>query len=198
MSNLEERIKQQQLLPERIEQVDALLERRAKMLENRIENAETPEDDRRITRLQGRIDRANRIRDELTGQLASSDLAPLKDEFSINTRVDNERGMGWFEITITNSPYDNTYVPNDPLIVGYSGCHKNPVNASSRCTHSRRTLANGDYWREGLTGTQVLMAGSSIMTRIFNDYEPSFIGVGRDKKYHTSNLNHIDWLFTEV
>ena len=50
---LSQQIEQQLMLPERIEKVDRLLERRERILERRIANAETEKDQERIVRLQG-------------------------------------------------------------------------------------------------------------------------------------------------
>ena len=193
---LSQQIEQQLMLPERVEKVDRLLERRERILERRIANAETEKDQERIVRLQGRIDRAERIRDELTGQLNSDQLAPLKDEFNIRTEVSD--GIGWFYVTITNSPYDSTYVPNDPLVLSYSGCQKNPVGASSRCSRRSGSLANGDYWSEGLTGTQELRQGSSGFASILEDYDLSFLGIGRNKNYPSFAGPNIAWIYNEI
>ena len=196
---LNAQIEQQLLLPERIEKVNALLEKRAIKLEQRKATAETELDQKRIERLEGRIDRAERIRDELTGQLNSDELAPLKDEFSIRPEVVD--GMGRFYVTIVNSPYDNTYVPNDPLVLGYRGCQKNPVNASSRCSNRRGSFANGDYWKEDPVNTMELWSGSSGFSRIINDYDLSFLAIAVDMTYGSGWVDQpgkLRWIYDEM
>ena len=184
----------QEQLPERIDEINALIERREAKLAQWEETAETELDFKRVRKLTERIARAKRIRDELTGQLEAPEPSLPKDEIEIATSVD-DKGIGWFTVKITNSPYDNTYVPNDPLILKYNGCAKDPgLFAAKRCVTKRRGLASGDYWTEGPIGTQEFVLGSKSFAKLFEDYDTNSLTLGRDLD-PDGPMGTVNWMY---
>ena len=198
--DLKDRMKAQAALPERIENIAELLVKRERMLARQIVDAETDEDYVKIEKLKGRIDRAERIYDELTGQLNSATLAPLKDSFSITSEVitGEDCSSGVFNVTITNSPYDITYVPNDPLVLEYKGCKKGGKRKTRRCAYGMETLTNEDYWTEGLTGTQTVSVSGKGFARLIEDFDLSSLSLGRDGQYPTDQLTNVTIFFDQI
>ena len=188
--------KLQRKLKRQIKGVKALIEKRELMMDQRLEVAETEQDFFRIRKLQARIVRSNALLDELTEQKKSFAPAPKKDAFSITSRID-EDGKGVYDISITNSPYDNTYVPNDPLVFQYQGCKTEPDDLISFCSTAAVELASGDYWDVGSTGTKNFSVKSAQFATLISDYDASglIVGFNQDPLAPTKTLEHIKPLF---
>ena len=188
--------KLQSKLKGQIEAVKSLIQKREDMMDQRLASAETENDFFLVRKLQARIVRSNALLDELTGQKESFAPAAPKDVFSITSRLTDD-GYGWYDISITNSPYDNTFVPNDPLVFQFQGCETTPDNMFSFCSTATEELASGDYWDVDPTGTKNFSISSQRFATLINEYDVAglTIGLNKDPDAPTKTLEHLKVVF---
>lgn len=188
--------KLQSKLKRQIEGVKLLIQKREDMMDQRLASAETENDFFLVRKLQARIVRSNALLDELTGQKESFAPAAPKDVFSISSRLTDD-GYGWYDISITNSPYDSTFVPNDPLVFQFQGCETTPDNMFSFCSTATEELASGDYWDVGPTGTKNFSISSQRFATLINEYDVAglTISLNKDPDAPTKTLEHLKVVF---
>ena len=117
---------------------------RLNRLEERLEDLDPITNYKRVQRIQNRIDR-------LESKLP-------QDEFEIT-----HRGDGMFDIQVTDSPYDDTYVGGTSLKFSVSGVRPNNKNGTQRQTASIMIHSFDD--EEGST-----FLGSSSFDKIEDNY----------------------------
>ena len=117
---------------------------RLNRLEERLEDLDPITNYKRVQRIQNRIDR-------LESKLP-------QDEFEIT-----HRGDGMFDIQVTDSPYDDTYVGGTSLKFSVSGVRPNNKNGTQRQTASIMIHSFDD--EEGST-----FVGSSSFDKIEDNY----------------------------
>lgn len=127
------------------------LESKVDRLEGRLSDLDPITDHKKIQRIQNRIDTFNNRIDKLSNRLP-------QDEFEITHR---ENGM--FDIKVTDSPYDDTYVGGTPLKFSLSGVKPNDKGGTQRRTSS--IMIHSFDNEEGST-----FVGSSSFDEIQNDY----------------------------
>ena len=124
---------------------------RINRLEERLEDLDPITNYKRVQRIQNRIDR-------LEGKLPQDQFSKLpQDEFEIT-----HRGDGMFDIKVTDSPYDDTYVSGTPLKFSVSGVRQ--TNKGTKRRTSSIMIHSFDN-EEGST-----FVGSSSFDQIMSDY----------------------------
>ena len=153
-----------------IEQLQAKIERIGERLECW---ATKPQTEKRIAK----IERQEARRDRLYAQIAAIEeraaaalerAEPLIDEVTgVELPKDNfgfrveqtDWGVSVF-VDIYDSPFDDTFVGGEPLVLRASATGKQTRNGT-QSRHSTVSLANGEYWT-GESFSQTVMTGSSM------------------------------------
>lgn len=137
----------------RLERRSERMESRIDNLEDRIEDLDPITDYKKIQRIQNRIDKKKdelEVNDYLVDKL--TDRLP-QDDFTI-TYLEN----GQFDIKVTDSPYDDTYVGGTSLKFGVTGV---------KGTQRRTTSVVIESFEDEVGST---FAGSSSFENIVSDY----------------------------
>ena len=143
---------QRQTLPSELDEIESQLTNQLKKLSIRRSRKLTDKRRERIAELEQKIEDNYIQRDIITGQLIKANEVVLpEDEFK--ARLDVENGYGVVTFEITDSPYDDTYTANEPLVSRISGEAPNDKGGVRRFS-TTASLANGDYWQAGEGGTQ--------------------------------------------
>lgn len=127
------------------------LESKVDRLEGRLLDLNPITDYKKIQRIQNRIDTFNDRLDKISNRLP-------QDEFEIT-----HRGDGMFDIKVTDSPYDDTYVGGTPLKFSVSGVRPNDKGGTQRQTSS--IMIHSFDNEEGST-----FVGSSSFDKIEDNY----------------------------
>jgi len=127
------------------------LESKVDRLEGRLLDLDPITDYKKIQRIQNRIDTFNDRLDKISNRLP-------QDEFEIT-----HRGDGMFDIKVTDSPYDDTYVGGTPLKFSVSGVRPNDKGGTQRQTSS--IMIHSFDNEEGST-----FVGSSSFDKIEDNY----------------------------
>ena len=158
---------QRQTLPGELDQLDSRLANQLNKLSIRRSRKLTDKRRERIAELEQKIEDSYIQRDIITGQLIKANEVVLpEDEFK--ARLDVENGFGVVTFEITDSPYDDTYTANEPLVARLSGETPND-NGGVRRFGTTTTLANGDYWQAGEGGTQTFttsLSGAGLLATL--------------------------------
>lgn len=153
--------KQRRTLPTKLSRIDTRLVNQLNRLATRNSYELTDKNRERIARIQAKIENNYIQRDIITGQLIKANEVVLpKDEIKARLDVDNGYGVLYFDIT--DSPYDDTYTANEPLVARLSITGDND-NGGTTTKNSTFSIANGDYWQAGRGGTQTIFSGSPQM-----------------------------------
>tara|TARA_S200002703_G_scaffold75074_1_gene64704 strand:+ start:352 stop:912 length:561 start_codon:yes stop_codon:yes gene_type:complete len=138
---------------------------RLQTIQNKIlfwEASESPDAERRLKRLNRRLDRVQSRIGELSVQMNLP-----QDSFEISFKQsDDQFGFDRIEFTIFDSPFDDTFTGGEPLLMQFQGTETKQIRHkfSRRTYTSRSTLANGQYW-QGLS-EQTVFAGGSFLNDI--------------------------------
>lgn len=127
------------------------LESKVDRLEGRLLDLDPITDYKKIQRIQNRIDTFSDRLDKISNRLP-------QDEFEIT-----HRGDGMFDIKVTDSPYDDTYVGGTPLKFSVSGVRPNDKGGTQRQTAS--IMIHSFDNEEGST-----FVGSSSFDKIEDNY----------------------------
>lgn len=147
-----------------------------------------PQTDRRIAKIERKQQRLQRalaeidsineraaLMAELDAKAENADL-PV-DTFEIQIKqADDITGLTRVEIDVFDSPFDDSFIGGEPLMLMIQGTGKKTRNGTSNFT-SRTTLANGPYW-DGLS-RQTLMMGSSSLSDV-GDYPEVSVTLAKD------------------
>jgi len=148
-------------LTDRIEHIEARIERWG----------DKPQTERRIAKIarqQGRIERAQakiaaNERDIAFLAAAAEERAASNlpvDTFEITFKQpDAERNFYRFEVAVYDSPFDDGFAGGEPLVMRFKAEGRQKANGGISSWTSTNTLANGPYW-EGLNN-QTLTLGSN-------------------------------------
>ena len=124
---------------------------RLNRLEEKLEDLDPITNYKRVQRIQNRIDTFSDRLDKISNRLP-------QDEFEIT-----HRGDGMFDIKVTDSPYDDTYVGGTPLKFSVSGVRPNDKGGTQRQTSS--IMIHSFDNEEGST-----FVGSSSFDKIEDNY----------------------------
>ena len=151
---------QRQTLPNELDEIESQLINQLNKLSIRRSRKLTDKRRERIAELEEKIENNYIQRDIITGQLIRANEVVLpEDEFQARLDVENGFGMVYFDIT--DSPYDDTYTANEPLVARISTEIPND-NGGVQRSSTTVSLANApDYWQAGVGGTQTFSAGFS-------------------------------------
>ena len=143
---------------DKLERRSENIEFKLDLMEERLEDLDPITDYKKIERIQNRIDKFNDRLDLTNTRIDNLTEKLPQDEFEITHR---ENGM--FDIKVTDSPYDDTYVGGTPLKFSLSGVKPNDKGGTQRRTSSImiRSFDN----EEGDT-----FVGSSSFDEIQDDY----------------------------
>ena len=169
-------------LTEDIARIDARLERWANkpMTERRL--AKIARQESRRERLYGQIEaieereaaaieRAQPLIDEVTG------VELPKDSFTFRVE-ETDWGVSVF-VDIYDSPFDDTFIGGEPLVLRASATGKRTANGT-QSRHSTVSLANGQYWT-GESYSQTVMAGQSSWSN-WPEYSHLALTLAKDDK----------------
>ena len=139
----------------RLEKRSERLESRIDTLEDRLEDLDPITDYDKIQRIENRIDKVN-------DRIATISSKLPQDEFEII-----HRGDGMFDIEVTDSPYDDTYIGGTSLKFSVSGVRPNDKGGTQRQTGS--IMIHSFDNKEGST-----FVGSSSFESIAENYNEVF------------------------
>lgn len=142
---------------DRLERKSERIEFKVDLMEERLEDLDPITDYKKIERIQNRIDKFNDRLDLANVRIDNLTERLPQDEFEITY---NENGE--FDIKVTDSPYDDTYVGGTPLKFSVLG-----VRQTDKGTQ-RRTTSIGIESFEDEAG--VTFAGSGSFENIVSDY----------------------------
>ena len=148
-----------------------------------------PQTERRIAKIERQKRRLARTlseiesiqeRDRLEAELAQQaedSLLPV-DTFDVSITKDSVTGAILFNVDVYDSPFDDTFIGGEPLMMKIRGTGKHTPSGFSSF-NSRRTLANGEYW-DGLT-RQTLINGGAFLGDI-EEYPEVAVTIAKDTR----------------
>ena len=142
---------------DRLERRSENIEFRVDLMEERLEDLDPITDYKKIERIQNRIDRFNDRLDLANTRIDNLTERLPQDEFEISYNDNGE-----FDIKVTDSPYDDTYVGGTPLKFSVLG-----VRQTDKGTQRRTTSLSIESF-EDEAGTT--FAGSGSFENIISDY----------------------------
>ena len=142
---------------DRLERKSENIEFKLDLMEERLEDLDPITDYKKIERIQNRIDKFNDRLDLANTRIDNLTEKLPQDEFEISY---NENGE--FDIKVTDSPYDDTYVGGTPLKFSVLG-----VRQTDKGTQRRTTSLSIESFEDEAGAT---FAGSGSFESIENDY----------------------------
>lgn len=142
---------------DKLERRSENIEFKLDLMEERLEDLDPITDYKKIERIQNRIDRFNDRLDLANTRIDNLTERLPQDEFEISYNDNGE-----FDIKVTDSPYDDTYVGGTPLKFSVLG-----VRQTDKGTQRRTTSIGIESFEDEAGST---FAGSGSFENIVSDY----------------------------